>query len=272
VVKGLNYGVDFRGGAEIQVKFDAKVESTTLRTALVKSGLTDASVQTIGEEQNNEFLIKVQADQGNLNEVTDRVSKALANDFKNEGVTIRKTDIVGPKAGDELKMSGYKAMFYAILAIMIYIGLRFDFKYAPGAIIALAHDVTITLGLWSLLNVEFTLQIVAALLMIIGYSVNDTVVIYDRVREYEDKNPELSLLSIINLAINETLSRTVLTSGTTLFTSMALWFWGGESIRDFFFAFSFGIIVGTYSSVFIAAPITIFFDRLKRNRSHAIAS
>lgn len=265
--KGINYGVDFRGGAEIQVQFQKDVELASLRDALENDGIMGAMVQSIGQDDKNEFLIKVQADDSNLNVVTTKVEKALINDFQDKGTTILKTDIVGPKAGEQLKMSGFKAMFYAILAIMIYIGLRFDFKYSPGAIVALTHDVIIVLGVWALLDIEFTLQIVGALLMVIGYSVNDTVVIYDRVREHESKNPELPLPKIIDNAINETLSRTVLTSGTTLFVSFAMFLWGGGAIQDFFFAFSVGIVVGTYSSVFIAAPVTMFFDKMKKNKA-----
>ena len=179
------------------------------------------------------------------------------------GVEIRKVDIVGPKAGAQLRVSGFQAMLWALIAIMIYIGLRFDFKYSPGAIVALFHDVSLILGLFALTGTEFTLQTVAALLAVIGYSVNDTVIVYDRVREHEEKNPSLPLFTHINNAINETLSRTILTSGTTLFISLAMYFFGGLAIRDFFLAITLGVFIGTYSSIFVAAPVTLFFERIK---------
>ena len=159
-----------------------------------------------------------------------------------------------------------------ILAIMIYIGLRFDFKYSPGAIGALFHDVSIILGIFALTGTEFTLQTVAALLAVIGYSVNDTVIVYDRVRENEEKMSGSTLSDQINKSVNETLSRTVLTSGTTLFISMAMYTFGGEAIKSFFFAISLGVIIGTYSSIFVAAPITLLFARFNENKSQKSTS
>jgi len=156
-------------------------------------------------------------------------------------------------------------MLWALIAIMVYIGLRFDFKYSPGAIVALFHDVSIILGIFAFTGTEFTLQTVAALLAVIGYSVNDTVIVYDRVREQENKNKALWLGKHINQAINDTLSRTVLTSGTTLFVSLAMFIWGGMAIREFFLAISLGVIIGTYSSIFVAAPVTLLFDKFQKN-------
>ena len=162
-------------------------------------------------------------------------------------------------------------MGWALIVIMIYIGLRFDFKYSPGAIFALFHDVSIILGIFAFTGTEFTLQTVAALLAVIGYSVNDTVVIYDRVREHEERDPDVGGLGIfINKAANETLSRTILTSGTTLFVALSMYFFGGLAIRDFFFAISLGVIVGTYSSIFVAAPVTLLFDTLKKKNEFSV--
>ncbi len=249
--KGLNYGVDFRGGAEIQVKFNTIVEAGRLRDVFDSIGHGSAVVQSIGSSTTqSEFLVRVQANEKNLNEVTTAISHALEESFTSEGADIRRTDIVGPKAGAELRSSGVKAMFYAVLAIMIYIGLRFDFKYSPGAILALMHDVIIVLGVFALFDIEFTLQIVAALLAVIGYSVNDTVVIYDRVRDHEAIAPSTPLVHHINQSANETLSRTLFTAGTTLIVSLAMYFFGGESIEEFFLAISLGIVIGTYSSMF----------------------
>lgn len=257
----MNYGVDFRGGAEIQIKFEKSINLDRLRNTLKDEGFR-VQVQQIGEAGSNEFLLKVAANEDNLNSVTDKVSNALNEDFKAEGIEIRKVDIVGPKAGAQLRLSGFQAMLWALIAIMVYIGLRFDFKYSPGAIVALFHDVSIILGVFAFTGTEFTLQTVAALLAVIGYSVNDTVIVYDRVREHEQKFSHLSLKEQIDNAINETLSRTILTSGTTLFISLTMYFFGGLAIRDFFLAISLGVLIGTYSSIYVAAPVTLLFQRL----------
>lgn len=262
-IKGINYGVDFSGGAEIQVKFDSEVGLAPIRAALKKGGVNSSSVQTIGESGNNEYIIKVPAGVDDINNVTDQILKMLGESFAGNNIEIRKTDIVGPKAGEQLRVSSFQAMLYALIGIMIYIGLRFDFKYSPGAILALFHDVIIILGIFALTGSEFSLQIVGALLAVIGYSVNDTVVVYDRVREHEENGTAKDLKSNINLALNQTLSRTILTSCTTLFVSLSMFFFGGGIIHDFFFAISLGVIIGTYSSIFVAAPITILFDKLK---------
>ena len=258
----MQYGVDFRGGAEVQVKFSNTVSVADIRRSLSGAEFNGASVQTIGDASDNEVLIKVQAKEGELNKIEAMVEKSLVKTFGADGLEVRKVDIVGPKAGAELRVSGFQAMGYALLAIMIYIGLRFDFKYSPGAIGALFHDVSIILGIFALTGTEFTLQTVAALLAVIGYSVNDTVIVYDRVRENENNMPGKSLAVQIDKSINETLSRTVLTSGTTLFISFAMFIFGGEAIKSFFFAISLGVLVGTYSSIFVAAPITLLFDKL----------
>jgi preprotein translocase subunit SecF len=257
----MDYGVDFRGGAEIQIKFAKEIKLPRLRKVLKDEGF-QVQVQQIGEPQNYEFLLKVAASEDNLNAVTDKVSSALNKDFEAEGIEIRKVDIVGPKAGAQLRLSGFQAMLWALIAIMIYIGLRFDFKYSPGAIVALFHDVSIILGIFAFTGTEFTLQTVAALLAVIGYSVNDTVIVYDRVREQEQKFSHLHLREQIDNAINETLSRTILTSGTTLFISATMFFFGGLAIRDFFFAISLGVLIGTYSSIYVAAPVTLLFQKI----------
>ena len=261
--KGLNYGVDFRGGAEIQVKFGQSINLGDLRKSLKKSGFNSSSVQSIGDAADNSFLIKVAGSETNLNAVTDKITTMLKTNFASISPDIQKTDIVGPKAGEQLRISGFQAMAWALLMIMVYIGLRFDFKYSPGAIVALLHDVLIIIGVFIILDREFSLQVVGALLAVIGYSVNDTVVVYDRVREQEDKMPGHGLAKQINTALNETLTRTMLTSITTLIVSLVMLFIGGAGIADFFFAISLGVFIGTYSSVFVAAPTVLFFDKLK---------
>lgn len=257
--KGLNYGVDFKGGAEIQVKFNgAQVSGDEIRSKFSDNGIETSSVQTIGEDTDNEFLIKLQTTGDNVNQVTDLAIKALGNAFGTKA-EVRKTDIVGPKAGEQLRLSGFLAMLWALLGIMVYIGLRFDFKYSPGAIVALFHDVVIILGVFALTDKEFSLQIVGALLAVIGYSVNDTVVVFDRVREHDTG---VALKGILNKALNETLSRTVLTSITTLLVSGIMFAMGGGVIHDFFFAITLGVVIGTYSSLFVASPVTLVFEKL----------
>lgn len=264
VLTKMQYGVDFRGGAEVQVKFNQSIDVNALRANFKKAGMKGISAQSIGDASEFEYLLKVAANEGNLNEVTDRVNSLLNEKYQDKGVEVRKIDIVGPKAGSQLRLSGFQAMFWALVMIMVYIGLRFDFKYSPGAIVALFHDVTIILGVFALTGTEFTLQTVAALLAVIGYSVNDTVIVYDRVREHEEKAPTGELVGHINIAINETLSRTIITSGTTLFISLAMYFMGGLAIRDFFLAITLGVLIGTYSSIFVAAPVTLLFDKFKK--------
>ncbi len=259
--KGLNYGVDFRGGAEIQVKFKQTITLTELREKLEEANIPVSQVQTIGEESANEFLMKIQSSEQDLNKVSAEVSTMLNNKLGDKSPEILKNDIVGPKAGAQLRLSGFQAMAWALLGIMIYIALRFEFKFAPGAIVALFHDVTIIVGAFLLTQKEFSLQIVAALLAIIGYSINDTVVIYDRVREIEEANPAMSIKEVVNRAINETMSRTIITAMTTFIVAVVMFLMGGGVIHDFFFAMSIGIIAGTYSTIYIAVPMTILFSK-----------
>ncbi len=267
----MNYGVDFRGGAEIQIKFVEQDDVEKLREVFRKKEKQSINIQVLGEKVDNEYLVKIPATEDNLNEVTQRFSDLISQSF-GESIQIRKIDIVGPKAGARLRISGIQAMLWALLAIMIYIGLRFDFKYSPGAIVALFHDVSIILGFFAFSGMEFTLQTVAALLAVIGYSVNDTVIVYDRVREHEERYGERSLADHIDNAISETLSRTILTSSTTLFVSVAMYFLGGDAIKNFFAAMTLGVIVGTYSSIFIAAPVTLIFDKIKNAKTSKVAT
>lgn len=264
--KGLNYGVDFKGGAEVQVKFSETVKGVEVRSMLERNKLNVSSIQSIGDESENELLIKVAATEADINHLTTLITDKLSSEFSSKGVEIRRTDIVGPKAGERLRIAGFQAMAWALLAIMIYIGLRFDFKYSPGAIIALFHDVVIILGIFVLTNKEFSLQIVGAILAVIGYSVNDTVVIYDRIREHEAKNTNV-LKKILDLALNETLSRTIMTSLTTLFVSVTMFVMGGGVIHDFFFVITCGVVIGTYSSLFIASPVVLLLDNMQAKKN-----
>lgn len=266
--KGLNYGVDFRGGVEIQVKFKDKTDLGTLRDYLISKQVPVSQLQTIGEENQNEFLLKLDSDEkSDLNAISTKVGAALTEKYGAGTYDFLKNDIVGPKAGAELRTSAFKAIMWAILAIMIYLALRFDYKFAPGAIVALIHDVTLIVGAFIITQKEFSLQIVAALLAIIGYSVNDTVVIYDRVREIEAAHPNLSTTEIINRAINETMSRTIITSLTVLGVSLVMLFWGGSVIHDFFFAMTIGVILGVYSTIYIAIPMTVVYEKMIAKKS-----
>lgn len=270
ILNKMNYGVDFRGGAEVQVKFAQSENLENVRGALDKAGFKGVSVQTIGDEKDNSVLIKVQAEESELNQVTEGITKNLATAFTGNPASVEKVDIVGPKAGKELRSSAVQAMFWAILSIMIYIAVRFDFRYAPGTMVSIIHDLLLIGGILAFTGMEFSLQIVGALLALIGYSVNDTVVIYDRIREYETKNPDKSLIDNINDAVNDTLSRTIVTALATFIVCIAMYFLGGGAIKDFFFVLSVGVILGTYSTVYVAAGFVVISDKLsKKNRAHS---
>lgn len=259
--KGINYGVDFTGGAEVQVSFSERVDFAELRSALDNANFNSVQVQSYGDAETS-YILKIGAGEKDLNSVTDKVIKELNADFAAKNPVIDKTDIVGPKAGEQLRISGFQAMAWALLMITVYIALRFDFKYSPGAIVALLHDIIIVIGIFIIVDKEFSLQIVGALLAVIGYSVNDTVVVYDRVREHEAKSPTSALGGLINIALNETLTRTILTSITTLMVSVVMFMMGGAGIEDFFFAICVGVGIGTYSSIFVAAPTILLFEKL----------
>ena len=265
--KGLNYGVDFRGGVEIQVKFKQAITLGDLRAVLADNKVAMSQLQSMGEDGQNEFLLKLESDKGDLNAISAQVSSVFTQKYGADSFEILKNDIVGPKAGAQLRISAFKALAWAILAIMVYLALRFDYKFAPGAIAALIHDVIIILGCFILTQKEFSLQIVAALLAIIGYSVNDTVVIYDRVREIESSNPGIGSFEIMNRALNETMSRTIITSMTVLFVSLVMLFMGGSVIHDFFFAMSIGTVLGVYSTIFVAIPLTVFTERFNKKNA-----
>lgn len=270
--KGLNYGVDFRGGVELQVDFKDKVSLGDLRAYFDEKSIPVSQLQSIGADDQNEFLIKLQSEKGDLNAISTSVQTVLSEKYGQGSFEVLKADIVGPKAGAQLRVSAFKALFWAIMAIMIYLALRFDYKFAPGAIAALIHDVLIILGAFILTQKEFSLQIVAALLAIIGYSVNDTVVIYDRVREIENLNTGDTTFNVINRALNETMSRTIITSLTVLGVSVIMLFFGGSVIQDFFFAMTIGVITGVYSTIYIAVPMTVFFERYLNKQAAAKAT
>jgi preprotein translocase subunit SecF len=269
MTKGLNYGVDFKGGAEVQVKFAQSVDIGTLRNTLENNQVNVSSVQSIGDAINNEFLIKIAATSEDINVLTEGVVKVLNSQMGDKGVDIRRTEIVGPKAGEQLRSSGIWAMIWSVIGIMVYVGLRFDIKYAPGAAISLLHDAIITLGIFVLTGKEFNLQILGAILALIGYSINDTVVIYDRIREHEQGSQRAPIKQLINQGLTETLSRTFLTAGTTFTVCLVMFLFGGGVIHDFFFTLWVGIIIGTYSSLFVATPLVLLLYKLTTNRAYS---
>ncbi len=260
---GLRYGVDFEGGTLVQVKFSGPVTIGDIKDALTAIELEQGVVQRFGEEGDNEYLIRLKQSEGSLEGLTKKIEEELEQRYSDRGLTVevRRSEMVGPKVGEELRQKGIKSILFAIVFLLIYITIRFHFKFALGAVIALVHDVTITVGILSLTNTEVTLPIVAALLTIVGYSINDTIVVYDRIREFLRRFRREGIEAVINKSVNATLSRTLLTSVTTLIVVVALFILGGGVIHDFAFTLMIGIIIGTYSSVFVASPVVIFWDR-----------
>lgn len=265
--KGLNYGIDFTGGAEVQIKAPATWEIDTVRKEMEAGGLSNVKVQQIGQPEEHQFLLKTQGDESTLNKVSEQVTAVLNKTLKPGEYEVQRADVVGPAAGSSLRMSGILSMFYALLSILLYVTIRFDYRYSPGAVLALAHDSLITVGVFVLLQKQFDLQILAALLALIGYSNNDTIIVYDRVRETLQTHPGLKIEQAVNRAINETLGRTILTSLCTFFTVFALWALGGKVIEDFAFTLMVGLIVGAYSSIFVASSIVIMMSHLDDRRA-----
>ncbi len=260
LTRGLNYGIDFAGGTMVQVRFAKPLSADDVRAALKDINMADASIQQFEDAEAHEFLIRVEKSTSNLVGLSDKIKAELEKAFGRENVDIRRVEMVGPKVGKDLRRQGMLAILYALIGILIYVTFRFEFRFALGAIIALAHDVAITVGMFALLNKEFSLPIVAALLAIVGYSLNDTIVVYDRIRENMKSAGKRDFTTVINDSINQTLSRTILTSLTTMLVLISLFFLGGGVIHDFAFAMIVGVTVGTYSSIFIASPIVILMQ------------
>jgi len=262
---GPRYGIDFAGGTLVQVKFSKAVGLKEIRKALQGLGFGDAVLQPFGQE--GEFLIRMKRTTGELRGLSARIEESFRKQFGEGTFEIRRVEMVGPKVGRDLRVKGLKAIIFALVGILLYISWRFEFRFALGAVAALIHDVLVTVGIFSMTNREISLPVVAALLTIVGYSLNDTIVVYDRIRENMRKVQGV-LEEVINRSINETLSRTILTSLTTLIVVVVLFLIGGGIVRDFAFALIVGVIVGTYSSIYIASPLVISLERrTKRGRS-----
>ena len=263
--KGLNLGIDFKGGTVIEMQFDKRYSATNIREALIQQELGDVKVKEFG---NNQTFLAIFEKKSGKSDFIPNVKTQLEKSLT-ETINFRRVEMVGPKISKELTKSGIYAVLIALILMLFYIWLRFEWQFSLGSILALLHDVMLTLGAFSIIGFEFNLSIIAAILTIVGYSMNDTVVIYDRIRENLKKDDKSDLLDLINISVNETLPRTLKTSITTLLALIAIYFFGGEILRGFSFALIWGVIVGTYSSIFIAAPLILIFN-VKRDWNEVI--
>ena len=255
IFKGLNYGIDFKGGTLIELKTSNDIQISDIRFSLNKLNLGDVSVKEFGKKGN--YIIKIEKKFENKNNLISEIKDSISQSL-NADVNFRRVENVGPKVSAELLKSGILAISLSLLAMLFYIWIRFEWQFSLGSILALFHDVFITIGIFSILSIEINLSIVAAVLTIIGYSMNDTVVIYDRIRENLGKFNKLKFNDLADLSINETLSRTLITSVTTLLALFSIFLLGGQILKGFSFAMIIGVIIGTYSSIFVASPFLGF--------------
>ncbi|ABS64644.1 protein-export membrane protein SecF [Parvibaculum lavamentivorans DS-1] len=254
ITRGLNFGIDFEGGIVIEISTDGPADISQLRADIGGLDLGEVQIQEFG--QADDVLIRVQSPRDGGEEASQEVVNKIRGQL-GDTVEYRRVEVVGPQVSGELVQDGILAVVISIALMLVYIWFRFEWQFSLGSVIALVHDVMATLGLFCILQLEFNLTSIAAILTIVGYSMNDTVIVFDRVRENLRKYKKMDLGALIDLSINQTLSRTVMTSGTTLLALLALFIFGGEVLRDFTFAMIFGIFIGTYSSIFIAAPVLL---------------
>ncbi|MFP4062830.1 MAG: protein translocase subunit SecF [Halochromatium sp.] len=255
--RGFDFGLDFTGGTVIELGYEQPVEVAEISAALAEEGIEGATVQYFGS--NRDILIRIapQADESSSAELSDRVFRLLDADAEG-GLELRRVEFVGPQVGEELREQGGLAVLFALIGILIYVALRFEWRFAVGAVVALMHDVLFTVGLFSILSIPFDLTVLAAVLAVIGYSLNDTIVIFDRIRENFRKMRKGTVIDISNRSVNQTLSRTIITSGTTLLVLLALYFLGGAAIAGFSLALIIGVLVGTYSTIYIATAAAVW--------------
>jgi preprotein translocase subunit SecF len=253
--QGLNLGIDFTGGTIIELAYQDEAKLDNIRTTLKKGGFNDAAVQNFGSIRDILIYMPVIATK-NMAALSNEVLAVLQKDSA-EPIDVRRVEFVGPQVGEELTEDGGLAMLYALIGILIYVSFRFEYRFAIGSVVALIHDVIITLGLFSLFRLEFDLTVLAAILAVIGYSLNDTIVVFDRIRETFLRKRKGDSIDIVNSALNDTLSRTLMTSGTTLLVVFSLYWFGGTVIHDFAIALLVGIVVGTYSSIYIASTVVL---------------
>ncbi len=260
--RGLNFGIDFMGGTLVELGYGGDVDLVEVRAALADGGFGGATVQHFGTPR--DVLIRIAPrDDVSSADLSTRVFRTLSEAAKTE-IELRRVEFVGPQIGDELTEAGGLAMLYALAGILIYVGLRFEYRFALGAVAALVHDVLIVLGFFSLVQADFDLSVLAAVLAVIGYSLNDTIVVFDRIRENFRKMRKGTAVEVMNGSVNQTLSRTLMTSGTTLLVLLALFLVGGEVIHSFALALIVGVVIGTYSSIFVASPVTLLLG-ISRN-------
>ena len=260
--QGLNYGIDFRGGTNIQIRFKEVPNLDQLRNFFSEQDLGNVMLQTFGALEDREILLGLSVDNplGTGEKLTAGLREIIQPHYPE--MEIRRIETIGPKVGDELKTSALQAILIALGLVLIYITFRFQWRQGIAAIITLLHDVMVVVGIFSIFDKEFTLPVIAALLTVVGYSLNDTIVIFDRIRENISKFRKRELLPLINQSVTETLSRTLLTSGTTLMVVLALVFLGGEIIHDFAFALLVGVLIGTYSSIYVASPTVLWLTKI----------
>jgi len=263
---GPNFGIDFAGGTSVQIKFNQATTLDKIRNSLKPINLENSIIQQVGVKDEHEFLLRTELSTSDLKGVHDKIEEVLTAVYGKNSFEMRKVEVVGPKAGKDLRQKGLLAVGFALLGMLIYITWRYEFRYALGGIVALIHDVIVTVGVFTLLNKEFTLTVIAALLTVIGYSINDTIVVFDRIRENIRKNPKQNLGEVINSSINQTLSRTILTSFAVFLVVVALYLFGGSVINDFAFVLIVGVVFGTYSSVFIASPLVLVWESYKPSK------
>ncbi len=250
---GLKYGIDFAGGSLIQVKFKDAPILEEVRRVVGSLELGKGDIQGFGEPE--DILINIKTKEGKHTAVVNRVTQALKEHYGEDTISIERVEMVGPKVGSDLSTKAVLSLVYSLLGILFYISYRFELRFAVAAVIALAHDTTITVGALAVTGSEFTLPVIAALLTVIGYSLNDTIVVFDRIRENLRLKRTLPIEELVNVSINQTLGRTIITSGTTMIVVLCIFFFGGSVIHEFSFALIIGILVGTYSSMFIASPL-----------------
>ena len=262
VHKGLKYGIDFRGGTNVQIQFATPPNLDQLREFFAEREMQNMVLQTFGNVADQEILLGLPIDGplGTGEDLTAELRKILLP--QHPKLEIRRIETIGPKVGDELKISAVQAILIALGLVLLYITIRFQWRQGVSAIVALVHDVLVVVGIFSIFDKEFSLSVVAALLTVVGYSLNDTIVVFDRIRENQGKYRKKSFEETINLSITETMSRTLITSGTTLLVVLSLFFLGGEIIHDFAFALLVGVLIGTYSSIYVASPMALFFTKL----------
>jgi len=261
--KGFTFGIDFAGGTLIQIKFIQPIPADELRKVLVEVGVKDAIIQPFGKD---EVIVRTAESSVEIKGLSGKIEEALSAKYSRKAFEIQRVEVVGPKVGKDLTRKAILAVLFSWVGMLIYVAIRFEFRYAVGGIVGVIHDVIVVFGIFTFLGKEFTLPIVAALLTVIGYSIHDSIVVFDRIRENVRKEGRKDLPTVMNMSINQTLSRTILTSFTTALVCLILYIFGGAVIRDFAFVLLAGVVFGTYSSVFIASPVVLAFDRFKTSR------